>query len=47
VDAARGLHPLSDLNDRILAAEAGEYDIDALEFVDPAAPDEPSTEEIA
>jgi hypothetical protein len=35
------------LNDRILAAEAGEYDADALEFADLAATDEPSAEEIA
>jgi len=41
-------HPITiKLNDRILAAEAGEYDVDALEFADPAATDEPPTEEIA
>jgi hypothetical protein len=34
------------LNDRILAAAAGEYDVDALEFADPGATDEDLTEEV-
>ncbi|MFB3779527.1 MAG: hypothetical protein ACE141_18050 [Bryobacteraceae bacterium] len=35
------------LNDRILAAEAGDYDVDAIEFADAAAADVPVSEEVA